>query len=143
MSLNGLSAEERFKIFAKPDPATGCIFWAGHLVTGYGSIRVGQRRMKAHVYAYLRTGKTIPDDCELDHLCRIKNCVNDRHLEPVIHSINILRGRRPNAEKTHCPQGHPYDERNVYARKGRTKGRLCRECIRTRGRERYRKRITK
>lgn len=45
--------------------------------------------------------------------------------------------RRPfvNAQtlKTHCPQGHPYDEANTY-REGN--GRHCRECIRAASRRR-------
>jgi hypothetical protein len=41
---------------------------------------------------------------------------------------------RPNADKTHCPQGHPYDEENTY-RLPRG-GRGCKECMRQRNRDR-------
>jgi hypothetical protein len=34
-------------------------------------------------------------------------------------------------ERTHCPQGHPYDEANTYRRKGRN-NRMCRACARAR-----------
>ncbi|WP_328434558.1 HNH endonuclease signature motif containing protein [Streptomyces sp. NBC_00425] len=42
--------------------------------------------------------------------------------------------RGAQADRTHCPQGHPYDEENTY----RTKrgGRMCKECTRQRNRER-------
>lgn len=36
------------------------------------------------------------------------------------------------ARKTHCPQGHPYDDENTYHMPGG--GRDCKECVRARGR---------
>lgn len=39
------------------------------------------------------------------------------------------------ALKTHCPQGHAYDEANTYY--DRSGGRYCRECMRRRQREHY------
>ena len=42
-------------------------------------------------------------------------------------------------DRTHCPQGHPYDEANTYvARKpdGTPKCRMCRACMRERARQR-------
>lgn len=50
---------------------------------------------------------------------------------------NALRNGHPNSRKTHCPQGHPYDVTNTYITPS-TGDRLCRECIRTRNRERMR-----
>jgi hypothetical protein len=32
--------------------------------------------------------------------------------------------------KTHCPQGHPYDEANTYRPPGAPRSRKCRECMR-------------
>ncbi|MDX3713446.1 HNH endonuclease signature motif containing protein [Streptomyces europaeiscabiei] len=46
-------------------------------------------------------------------------------------------GTNPNARKTHCPQGHPYDEANTY-RLGRH--RTCRTCANASARRRYRQR---
>jgi hypothetical protein len=75
----------------------------------------------------------VPNGLELDHLCRVRACVNPGHLEPVTHRVNTLRGETVaarNARATHCPAGHPYDEVNTYAdRLGR---RSCRECCRRR-----------
>jgi hypothetical protein len=68
---------------------------------------------------------------DIDHLCRNRACVNPDHLEPVTRRENLLRGLTTtarNASRTHCPQGHPYDERNTYiSPKG---DRRCRECQR-------------
>lgn len=55
------------------------------------------------------------------------------HLEAVAFAENIHRGNglaAENAAKTHCPQGHPYDEANTYVT---PEGwRVCRECLRNR-----------
>lgn len=48
---------------------------------------------------------------------------------------SIRHGTQVNARKTHCPQGHPYDEANTY-RYRRTNGRSCRACDRERQRSR-------
>jgi len=46
----------------------------------------------------------------------------------------VRNGRHPEASKTHCPQGHPFDENNTYyAPNG---GRGCRQCVRDRHRAR-------
>lgn len=69
-----------------------------------------------------------------DHLCRIRNCVNPLHLEPVDHSTNIARGG--NAAKTHCKQGHEFTEKNIIHAK---LGRECRTCKYARNAERKRR----
>lgn len=55
------------------------------------------------------------------------------------HKQGFAEGRRTgqnkhNAEKTHCPAGHPYDEENTYDMPGG--GRGCKTCIQQRTRER-------
>lgn len=41
----------------------------------------------------------------------------------------VRHGTHRNASKTHCPQGHPYDEANTYVPPG-TNNRACRACAR-------------
>ena len=56
------------------------------------------------------------------------------------HKRAFANGRQPNrgnAEKTHCPQGHPYDEENTYEIPGG--GRGCKECMREHTRKRRRR----
>ena len=43
---------------------------------------------------------------------------------------------RPNAWKTHCPQGHPYSGENLYIQPSNG-GRICRACLRASQRVRY------
>lgn len=86
----------------------------------------------AHRYAYITFKGPIPEGLELDHLCRVRHCVNPDHLEPVTRRINTLRGLKPDqirrlhADLTHCKRGHPFDEANTIMRP--TGGRRCRLC---------------
>ena len=75
-------------------------------------------------------GTSIPNTLVVDHLCRNKSCYNPSHLEVVTQKENVQRGNagKFNLAKTHCPQDHPYDEKNTYINpKGE---RICRECVR-------------
>jgi hypothetical protein len=108
----------------------GCWLWRKPATNGYGYVHWGKMRKATRVVYELLVGE-IPADLELDHLCRTPACVNPAHLEPVTHAENMRRSRNPNREKTHCPQGHPYDEENtiVYTgQKGRS--RMCKKCQR-------------
>ena len=115
-----------------------CWLWTGLLdKDGYGRHYVGVSRATAgektaHRFAYELLVGPVPDGLELDHLCRIRNCVNPRHLEPVTTRVNQLRGfglSGHNARKTHCPNGHPYDEANTIWSENGTH-RTCRICRR-------------
>lgn len=48
----------------------------------------------------------------------------------------IGHGTDHNKRKTHCPQGHPYDEENTYVLPSRPTARYCRTCQRARSRQR-------
>lgn len=109
-----------------------CWLWTGWKTpTGYGRFKADVWSSVAHRVTFQLLVGPIPEGLELDHLCRVRGCVNPVHLEPVTHAENVRRGRagivggaRQRA-KTHCPQGHPYDEANTYI--GRL-GRSCRAC---------------
>lgn len=47
------------------------------------------------------------------------------------HLDSVRHGTHSNARKTHCPQGHPYDETNTYVVPS-TGDRTCRTCARRR-----------
>lgn len=96
---------------------------------GYGVLTCRPKYMRAHRFAYELLIGPIPEGLQLDHLCRIRHCVNPKHLEPVTSRVNSLRGRTLqaiNAAKTHCPQGHPYDAENTRFYAGR---RFCHTCM--------------
>lgn len=82
-----------------------CWIWQG-VVGRHGYGRHGRNDL-AHraVYAEL----VGPPPSELDHLCRVRRCVNPDHLEPVTHRANVLRGGSPAARKARqmtCIRGH-------------------------------------
>lgn len=109
--------------------ADGCWVWiASRTSGGYGKAWRAGRTVLAHRLAYETTHGPIPSGMQLDHLCRNRACVNPSHLEPVTARVNTLRGTSgaaQNAVKTHCPQGHAYDETNT----GRNAGsRYCKPC---------------
>jgi hypothetical protein len=124
-----------------PEPNSGCWIWTGYLNKGYGHVVRGGygrgpiQRWRVHRLSYETACGPIPVGLELDHLCRVRCCVNPDHLEPVTRLENIRRGEAGsnNRSKTHCPKGHPYSEENtvLYSR-----GRECRTC-RSRSAEAY------
>lgn len=107
----------------------GCWFWPGATNgRGYGIIviktGVGReaRSLYVHRLIYLRHRGDIPQDYEIDHLCRTRNCCNPDHLEAVTRAENRTRQA---AAITECPKGHAYDEGNTSI-SGRK--RHCRTC---------------
>lgn len=82
-----------------------CWLWDGALwANGYGKTaqRLYGTRL-AHRVIYLSSGREIPEGLDLDHLCRVRRCVNPEHLEPVNRSVNLQRGHE--ARDT-CKRGH-------------------------------------
>ncbi|MFD7016051.1 HNH endonuclease signature motif containing protein [Streptomyces sp. NPDC059928] len=74
----------------------------------------------------------IPAGLHLDHLCRVRRCVNPAHLEAVTCAENLRRGTSfaaVNSAKTECVHGHPFDEENTYFSR---RQRDCRTCRRLR-----------
>lgn len=93
----------------------------------------------AHRVVYEELVGPIPDGLMLDHLCRVRHCVNPEHLEPVTNRENVLRGEGHSAKAaraTHCLKGHPYAGENL--RILSNGWRRCRACHRERERIRAR-----
>ena len=138
-----LTASQRFfaKIdFAGPIPQHcpalgGCWIWKERLNPyGYGQFHDG-KTYYAHRYMYQLLGGVVPDDLTIDHLCRIRHCVNPDHFDVVSRKINVLRGigvAAVNARKTHCIHGHPLSGLNLRLQVRRRKGkpRTIRVCVR-------------
>lgn len=109
-----------------------CWEWQGAVQSaGYGNMGVrGGRTDLVHRISYREFVGPIGANMTIDHLCENKLCVNPAHLESVPEAVNNLRGSSPpaqNAQKTHCPQGHPYDQSNGYVNPT-TGYRQCRKC---------------
>lgn len=151
MAFNPMSAEARF--WPKVDqngpvpahrPELGpCWLWtACKIRNGYGQLWAEGGAVYAHRFSYELFVGSIPEGLTLDHLCRVRHCVNPDHLEPVTNQENIARGDTYssgwNREKTHCPAGHPYDEANTYRWRHWRRCRICQMASNRRCRDRRR-----
>jgi len=130
------SPEERF--WAKVDKngplfnGTPCWMWTAYKSkSGYGNFTPvhGGLPQRVHRFAYELLIGPIPEGLTLDHLCRVRHCVNPSHLEPISIKGNVLRGTgisANNARKTHCSRGHVFDFLNTHI--DRRGNRNCRHC---------------
>lgn len=69
----------------------GCWLWTSVTHKGYGKFSFHGRTQLAHRLAYQHLVGDIPDGLHLDHLCRVRNCVNPDHLDPVTPAVNMRR----------------------------------------------------
>jgi len=84
----------------KPEDKTECLLWtAAKDGKGYGQFYFKGKKVPSHRYIYEICIKSIPSGMFLDHLCRIRNCVNPLHVEPVTNQENLLRSP---LSKTHA-----------------------------------------
>lgn len=74
------------------DENSGCWLWQGATNGGYGRAKFTDGQKYVHKKAYELIVGPVPDGLFLDHLCRVRNCCNPKHLEPVTHQENIKRG---------------------------------------------------
>jgi hypothetical protein len=126
-------AARRFDVKVLKD-TSGCWLWQGTTnKDGYGVYR----NAGAHRWAYEHFIGPIPEGLEIDHLCRVRNCVNPEHMEPVTHVENVRRGDYSkngaalvalHTQKTHCPQGHAYTPDNLVPSDWARGVRRCRVC---------------
>jgi len=118
----------------------GCWLWIG--AKDYGGypivwLNAGRRGARVHRLMYERYRGPIPEGLTLDHLCRVRSCVNPDHLEPCTAGENARRSPDApywkRAAQTHCKRGHAFSESNTLLHHGR---RECRACNAQRARER-------
>jgi len=108
--------------------------------TGYGQVRRENKNYSVHRLFYIRYKGPIPNGLVLDHLCRVRDCVNPQHLEAVSQKINSLRGESVCAQlakRTHCNNGHVYSKSNVCRANLLRGSRECYECAKQRAIKRY------
>lgn len=121
---------------------SGCWIFDGAINEhGYGILFDNGKHVRAHRLTYEALVGPIADGSVLDHLCRVRRCVNPQHLEPVTNRENILRGEGAaarNNRKTVCVNGHSLE--NAHLQQGQFE-RVCVPCRRERtARYRARKR---
>jgi hypothetical protein len=123
-----MMTNKKLELFmAKVTVTDGCWFWNGAKNNnGYGVFSTGKM---AHRVSFEHFRYDVPLGMEIDHLCRIRHCVNPEHLRAVTHGENIRVSLV--TQKTHCKNGHSLDD--CYRWKTKTKtgrgfSRRCRTC---------------
>ena len=121
---------DRFLIRIDVREDSDCIFWTGLMSRfGYGRFNVNRKDVPAHRFIYEHCEGPIPEGMYIDHICRVKNCVNPHHLRVVTPRQNSIENSNgtafDNHAKTHCVHGHELSEENLY-RYGT--GRMCKTC---------------
>lgn len=120
----------RFWSKIKIDRGSGCWLWqAARSHNGYGRFhekkRTGAFRIQpAHRVAFESLVAPVPAALQCDHRCRVRNCVNPAHLEPVTNAVNC---RRAALARTHCKRGHAFDAANT--RTDKRGVRRCHACL--------------
>lgn len=133
--------QARFWSKVAPPNEQGCMLWlAGKDRGGYGQFRLDGKSLTAHSVSWKLAYGPVSDGLVIDHLCRVRHCVAPEHFEAVTYAENSRRGQTGinNRAKTHCPQGHPYDDENTYA--PLQNRRKCRACHRAQNRASYHRR---
>ena len=125
--------QESFEIrfWESVEPTGFCWLWTSYCMkNGYGQTSKGAgKKVYPHRVAYELLVGQIPEGLVLDHLCRVRNCVNPDHLEPVTSAENTRRGKefyRKYSRPTHCRNGHLYTPENTL--RSRKTARSCRTC---------------
>ena len=94
MTAHGLPAIQRFLMKVEKTPT--CWLWtAAKQQGGYGMFGAKNTKkvVAAHRWSYEHFVGPIPKGMQIDHLCRVRHCVNPAHLEPVTPKENLRRGR--------------------------------------------------
>jgi len=138
---------DRFMARVEKLPGSCWLWGGGKRGKGYGSFSVGGRGVYAHRFAYEQFVGPIPVGLVIDHLCRVRHCVNPEHLRAVTNRENVLCGAGLPAQcirKTHCPAGHEYTTANTGRRRDGSRQCLaCKKKQHTRYMRKYRARARK
>lgn len=124
------------RFWTKVNKTPTCWLWMSPLSNkGYGVFWNHTAATPAHRFSYELMRGGIENGMQLDHLCRVRHCVNPAHLELVTDAENVLRGIGPtaiNARKSKCIRGHEFSGVG-------TQGfRVCNKCKAITARIRYR-----
>jgi len=119
---------------------TNCIESKKGITTnGYSRIRINNKNIQAHRWAWELVNGQIPEGFVIDHICRNRKCVLPEHLRMVTQQENIMAGLHNIDNRSNCNQGHPFVKENIMIRKSGK--RECAECNRIRARANYAKKV--
>jgi len=115
------------RILARSRQDNDCLVWLGASNgTGYGCIGIAGKSQLTHRVIYEELVGPIRAGLTVDHICRVRLCVNVQHMELVTRAEN---SRRALDYKTHCVRGHELSGDNVRLHQRPTHvARRCRAC---------------
>lgn len=88
----------------------GCWLWSrSKSRDGYGWASLGNKTHQAHRLVFVILRGAPPEGLVLDHLCRVRHCVNPAHLQPVSNHVNLLRSDLTTAGMRTCAKGHTFE----------------------------------
>lgn len=123
---------DRFMEKVSPEPNTGCWLWVAHVSRdGYGRFGIGRTAHEAHRVSYKLFNGEIHSDLCVDHMCRVRSCVNPDHLRLLTRAENTRNQVSANSLKEICKNGH-----ELPLQQGR---RVCKPC-QAKASQRYRER---
>lgn len=133
MAQNAYMRDRSLTLFLVRLPRTGCRLWDCWQIDtrrkdGYATFGVRGSLVPGEIYAHRIVAAMvwgpIAEGLEVDHRCRVRNCVNPMHLRVCTLAENRERPKRWKPRRPFCPRGHRLV--NV----GLTKQGRCRECQR-------------
>lgn len=124
------------RIMGKVEQITesGCWIYLGYVNEyGYAQANFQGRQRAVHrlMYEYFRG--PIPNEFPLDHLCRVRCCVNPHHTRAVTQRENVLAPGslslpKLQSERSHCRNGHPLIGANLTPSHLKKGWRNCAQC---------------
>jgi len=135
-----LRTQEAYRVEDRGYSGGPCWIWQRYINDqGYGVVGHKGGTVRAHREMYEKMVRPIPEGLELDHLCRVRSCVNPDHLEPVTSAENIRRNESPTSvtvREGRCRRGHDLSGPDAVYVHTKTGKRQCKACNRLRQQKR-------
>jgi hypothetical protein len=111
--------------WSRIDVTPACWLWTAATSAGYGRMRIDGESQLAHRVSYQIHNGSIPAGLEIDHICRVRLCVNPDHLQAVSSSQNSENQSVANTRTLSGLRGvHWYKTRNKWMAHASSRGKF-------------------